>query len=89
MAQTHQNYLQTIRDCLDASLNLRFMPSQLVERQSHPEIEFEDSPKLIMQPIVIAKNETECCCIEGSINSCRISFAIKKGDVEQLIVNML
>ena len=43
MAQTHQNYLQTIRDALDASLNLRYLPSQEVERQSHPEIEFAES----------------------------------------------
>ena len=42
-----------------------------------------------MQPIVISKNDTECCMIEGSINSCRISFSIKKGDVEILLTKML
>ena len=89
MAQTHQNYLQTIRDALDASLNLRYLPSQEVERQSHPEIEFRESPKLLMNPIVICRNEQEGCLIEGSINSVRISFSIKKGDVEGLLTHML
>ena len=40
MAQPLQSYLKVIRDTLDAVLNLRYFPSQLVERQSHPEIEF-------------------------------------------------
>ena len=81
--------MQTIRDALDASLNLRFLPSQEVERQSHPEIEFADTPKLLMQPITICRNEFEMCHIEGSINSVRISFSIKKNEVEQLLTHML
>ena len=88
MALTHQNYLQTIRDALDASLNLRFLPSEQVERQSHPEVEFQDSPKLLMQPIHICKTEFETCLIEGSINSCRISFSIKKNEIESLLTHM-
>lgn len=40
MAQTLQSYLKQIRDTLDAVFNLRYFPSQLVERQTHPEIEF-------------------------------------------------
>lgn len=35
-----KNYLKSIRDNLDAVLNLRYFPSPLVERQVHPEIEF-------------------------------------------------
>merc|ERR1712166_128860 len=79
----------TIRDCLDSSLNLRYCPSQEVERQSHPEVEFRDSPKLLMTPISICRDESAICYIEGSINSCRISFGIKKNDIEALISNML
>ena len=89
MALTHQNYLQAIRDALDASLNLRFLPSEDVERQSHPEIEFSEQSKLLMNSIVICKSEQETCCIEGSVNSCRISFSIKKNEVEQLLTHML
>lgn len=40
MAQTTQNYIKAIRDALDSVLNLRYFPSQLVERQTHPEVEF-------------------------------------------------
>lgn len=89
MAQTLQNYLQSIRDALDASLCLRFMPSQEVERQSHPEIEFGDSEKLLMRKITICRNEFESCLIEASVNSCRISFCIKKNEIESLLANML
>ena len=81
--------MQTIRDALDASLNLRFLPSQEVERQSHPEIEFAESPKLLMQPITVCRNEMESCLIEGSINSVRVSFSIKKNDIENLLTHML
>ena len=42
-----------------------------------------------MQPIMIARNEQETCLIESSINSCRISFSIKKNDVEHLLTHML
>jgi len=70
-----------IRDALDATLNLRFLPSEIVERQSHPEIEMaEKGSKLVMKPLLIARNEHEACLIEGSINSVRISLLIKKGD---------
>ena len=57
MAQPLQSYLKVIRDTLDAVLNLRYFPSQLVERQSHPEIEFQDNAKLLMKPMLLAKSE--------------------------------
>jgi len=82
--------LKAIRDALDASLNLRFLPSQEVERQSHPEIEFNESAKLVMNPITITRNEHEVCLIEASVNSCRISFSIKKHEmIENLLSHML
>ena len=59
MATTLQSYLKSIRDALDAMLNLRFFPSQLVERQTHPEIEFQDNPGLLLHPVLIAKSEQE------------------------------
>ena len=52
-----QSYLKTIRDSLDAMLNLRYFPSELVERQTHPEIEFQDNQKLLMKPLTISKSE--------------------------------
>lgn len=81
MATSHKPYYQAIRDALDASLNLRFHPSEIVERQVHPEVEMaEKGSKLLMKPIHIAYSEHENCLIEGSVNSVRISFLIKKGD---------
>ena len=90
MAQTVQSYLKAIRDTLDATLNLRYFPSQLVERQTHPEIEFQDNPKLLMNPLTISKSEQEKCFIESSVNSVRISIAIKKNqEIEILLTHML
>lgn len=90
MALSKTYYLKAIRDALDAVLNLRYFPSPLVERQVHPEIEFQDNPKLLFHPIVISKSELEHTMIEASINSVRISVAIRKGeDVVELLTKML
>lgn len=43
-----------------------------------------------MDPIIIAKGEQEQCQIEASINSVRVSIAIKKGqEIEYLLTHML
>lgn len=85
-----KNYLKSIRDNLDAVLNLRYFPSPLVERQVHPEIEFQDNPKLLLAPIIISKSEQEHCMIEASINSVRVSICIRKSsEVEALLTHML
>ena len=90
MALSTQNYLKAIRDNLDALLNLRHFPSQLVERQVHPEVEFQDNAKLLLAPIVISKSEREHCLIESSINSVRVSISIKKmNETEALLTHML
>ena len=70
-------------------MNLRYLPSQEVERQTHPEIEFAESQKLLVNPILITRTDQESCLIEGSVNSCRISYSIKKNDVEHLLTHML
>ena len=90
MAQTVQSYLKAIRETLDATLNLRYFPSQLVERQTHPEIEFQDNPQLVMSPLIISKSEQEKCLIEASVNSVRVSISIKKNqEIEVLLTHML
>ena len=71
-------------------MNLRHFPSQLVERQVHPEVEFKDNEKLLLAPIIISKSENEHCLIEGSVNSVRVSICIKKlADIEVLLTHML
>ena len=90
MALSKTYYLQAIRDALNAVLNLRYFPSPLVERQVHPEIEFQDNPKLLYHPLVISKSEQEHTMIEASINSVRVSVAIRKSDeVFDLLTKML
>jgi actin related protein 2/3 complex subunit 4 len=69
---------------------LRYFPSPLVERQVHPEVEFQDNPKLLLNPIIISRSEQEHCLIESSINSVRVSIAIKKGaEIEILLTKMI
>ena len=80
MASVTNKYLTAIKQNLDATLNLRFFPSQIVERQIHPEVEFQDNPSLLLDPIYISKSEQEQCLIEASVNSVRISIAIAKND---------
>ena len=75
---------------LEPVLNLRYFPSQVVERQVHPEVEFQDNQTLLMEPVLICKSDQEACLIESSINSVRISIKIKKGmEIEHLLTRML
>ena len=38
------------------------------------------SREVLMNPVVISRNESECVLVEGSINSVRISVKVKKAD---------
>ena len=84
------NYLADIKLHLEAVLNLRYFPSQVVERQVHPEIEFQDNPSLINEPVLISRGDQYATLIESSVNSVRISIKIKKGyEIEHLLTVML
>ena len=39
------------------------------------------NPELLLNPVVISRNERERTLIEGSVNSVRISIAIKQADM--------
>uniref|UniRef100_A0A7S2MKM8 Actin-related protein 2/3 complex subunit 4 n=1 Tax=Zooxanthella nutricula TaxID=1333877 RepID=A0A7S2MKM8_9DINO len=80
MAHTYGPYLEDIRRALKVALCVRSFPSEVVERQHRPEIEFKDSPVLVVEPKCIARNENERCLIEQSINSTRISIKIRQSD---------
>ena len=83
-------YLRDIRLHLEPLLNLRYFPSQVVERQVHPEVEFQDNQKLLNEPVLISKSEHDCCLIKSSINSVRISIKIRKNmEIESLLTRML
>lgn len=88
MAQTLAPYLNAIRATLDVALCLRNFASQVVERHNKPEVEAAMNKELLLQPMVIARNEGEKTLIEGSVNSVRVSIRIKQADeMENLLVD--
>ncbi|CAK9054023.1 unnamed protein product [Durusdinium trenchii] len=80
MAHTLAPYLEVIRHTLNAALCLQNYPSQVVERQSRPEIEFKDTAAVILKPLVIARDENEKCLIEASVNAVRVSIKVRQSD---------
>lgn len=48
---------------------------------------YRSSKELLLQPVVISRNEKEKVLIEGSINSVRVSIAVKQ--VSPAAVNQL
>lgn len=79
-ADSHKNYLTAIETTLQAALCLRNFPSQVVERHNKPEVEAQMSKEVILQPLVIARDQDQKCMIEPSINSIRVSIKIKQSD---------
>ena len=79
-------YLNTVRHTLSAALCVENFPSQVVERHNKPEVEVKTSKELLLTPVVVSRNERERVKIEGSVNSLRISIAIKQSDeIEKLL----
>ncbi|KAF3963293.1 hypothetical protein CMV_012304 [Castanea mollissima] len=74
MANTLRLYLTCIRNTLEAAMCLQNFPCQEVERHNKPEVELKTSPELLLNPVLICRNEAEKCLIETSINSLRISL---------------
>lgn len=65
-------------------LSLIFL--QVIERHNKPEIEVKSSKELILNPVVISRNEKERVLIETSVNSVRISISIKQADeIEKIL----
>lgn len=88
MSLTLAPYLLAIRRTLEASICLINFNSQVVERHNKPEIEVRNSKELILNPVVISRNEKERVLIETSINSVRISIAIKQSDdIERILAH--
>lgn len=57
-----------------------------MERHNKPEIEIKSSKELILNPVMISRNEKERVLIETSVNSVRISIAIKQADeIEKIL----
>jgi actin related protein 2/3 complex, subunit 4 len=53
-----------------------------------PEIEAQNSPELLLNPLTVARNENESCLIEASYNSIRVSIRVKQADeIERILVH--
>ena len=90
MAQTLKAYLDAVRATLTAAMCHTNFASQVVERHNKPEVEWKQNKELILNPVVVSRNENEKVLIEGSVNSTRISIKIKQADeVEEIICKRL
>lgn len=86
MSATLKPYLSAIRHTLTAAMCLENFSSQNVERHNKPEVEVKSSRELLLTPVVISRNEKEKILIEGSINSLRVSIAVKQSDdIEKIL----
>merc|ERR1712203_598668 len=89
MANALKPYLNAVRCTLDAAMCVSNFSSQKVERHNKPEIEIRESPELLLNPVIISRNEKERILIESSINSVRVSIAIKQlDDIDTLLCKM-
>lgn len=81
-------YLNAVRRTLEASICLINFNSQVVERHNKPEIEVKNSKELLLNSVVVCRNEKERVLIETSINSVRISVALKlSDDIERILAH--
>jgi len=88
MSATLRPYLSAVRRTLEAAICLIDFNSQVVERYNQPEVEVRSSKELLLNPVIISRNEKERVLIESSINSVRISIAIKQADdIERILVH--
>ncbi|KAI1301221.1 Actin-related protein 2/3 complex subunit 4 [Halotydeus destructor] len=88
MSATLRPYLNAVRRTLEAAICLVNFNSQVIERHNKPEVEVRSSKELILNPVVISRNEKERVLIEASINSVRISIAVKQADdIEHILVH--
>ena len=86
MANSLNSYLICVKRTLEAAMCLENFSSQKVERHNKPEIEIQESPEVLLNPVIISRNEREKVLIEPSINSVRVSISIKQADdIERLL----
>ncbi|OQR71630.1 actin-related protein 2/3 complex subunit 4-like [Tropilaelaps mercedesae] len=83
---TLKPYLSAVRQTLNAAMCVENFNSQVVERHNKPEVEVRGNKELLLRPLVISRNEKERVLIEGSINSIRVSIAVKQADeIEKIL----
>jgi len=86
MSSSLRPYLAAVRATLTAALTLENFASQVVERHNKPEVEAGTSREVLLNPLVISRNEKEQVLIEPSVNSARMSIKIKQqDDIERIL----
>jgi len=86
MSNSLRPYLTAVRSSLTAALTVQDFASQVVERHNKPEIEVGSTLEVLLNPLVIARNENERVLIEPSVNSVRFSIRIKQADdIERIL----
>ncbi|KAI8078674.1 uncharacterized protein BX664DRAFT_342466 [Halteromyces radiatus] len=80
MSNTLRPYLTAVRSSLTAALCIENFSSQVAERHNTPEVESGKSKEVLLNPLVISRNENEKVLIESSVNSIRVSIKIKQAD---------
>ncbi|KAF9433879.1 Arp complex subunit [Entomortierella beljakovae] len=88
MSNTLRPYLNAVRQTLTAAMCLENFSSQVSERHNKPEVEVSTSKEVLLNPVVISRNDKERVLIETSVNSMRVSIAIKQADeIERILAH--
>ncbi|KAJ1719165.1 Arp complex subunit, partial [Coemansia biformis] len=87
-SNTLRPYLNAVRSTLTAAMCLENFASQIVEKHNVPEVEAGSTKEVLLNPLVVSRNENEQVLIESSINSVRISIRIKQADdIERILAH--
>lgn len=60
-----------------------------MERYFKPEVEVQDSPELLLEPVLICRNAQECALLEASINAVRVSLKVGLAAAPGQVVRVL
>jgi actin related protein 2/3 complex, subunit 4 len=74
-------YGEELSDALYRGLCIRDFPCQEAERHNKPEVEFGTCRELLLPLVTVSRQSGDACCVESSINSCRVSFKFREGDI--------
>ena len=87
--ESYKSYFSIIRETLNEALCLQNFPSQKYEKINRPQVEVNESPELINEPIIITRSDEEKVEIQSSINSVNVNVVLKKhADIEKLIIGI-
>lgn len=74
-------YSHDLSEVLYKGMCIQDFPCQEAERHNKPEVEFGTCSELLLPAVTVARQCGDMCCVEPSINSCRVSFRFRDGDM--------